>query len=551
METRNMLTNEDEIRNLRQQLDEANAAIEAIRAGQVDALVVEDKNGPQLYILKSADQTYRLFIEKMREGAITLNSEGVILYCNSRFASMLNVPLENLIGAYFEKFIPGEYKKTFDALIRKGWKQECKEELFLVSSEGKIIPVLVSLTTIDLDEGTVLSLIFTDLSSQKEIEKQLREKNEQLQAANAFAEKLNNELEERVTERTKELLSSREHFKFLADTIPVIVWTALPNGDHDYFNMQWYNYTGLTFEQSKGKGWQSVEHPDDLPGILTAWNRALISGTSFKKEVRKRAANGSYRSYIMNAMPLKNSDGKVIRWFGVSMDIEDQKKDMERKDEFISMASHELKTPVTTLKAYTEILLMEAESKENAVARKMLQKMNLQINKLTGLIGDLLDVSKSNSGQLNLEIEKIDFNQLVKEVVNTMQFTIKLHTIELNLAKTQIIEGDKNRLGQVITNLLSNAAKYSPNANKIVISTETNANQIKLSVQDFGIGIPLSQQPQLFSRFFRVSKNTYPGLGLGLYICNEIIKRHSGKMDFKSEEGKGSTFCFYLPIKNN
>ena len=108
METRNMLTNEDEIRNLRQQLDEANAAIEAIRAGQVDALVVEDKNGPQLYILKSADQTYRLFIEKMREGAITLNSEGVILYCNSRFASMLNVPFENLIGAYFEKFIPGE-----------------------------------------------------------------------------------------------------------------------------------------------------------------------------------------------------------------------------------------------------------------------------------------------------------------------------------------------------------------------------------------------------------------------------------------------------------
>jgi two-component system CheB/CheR fusion protein len=177
--------------------------------------------------------------------------------------------------------------------------------------------------------------------------------------------------------------------------------------------------------------------------------------------------------------------------------------------------------------------------------------MDRQINKLTGLIGDLLDVSKSNSGQLNLEIEKIDFNQLVKEVVNTMQFTIKLHTIELNLAKTQIIEGDKNRLGQVITNLLSNAAKYSPNANKIVISTETNANQIKLSVQDFGIGIPLSQQPQLFSRFFRVSKNTYPGLGLGLYICNEIIKRHSGKMDFKSEEGKGSTFCFYLPIKNN
>ncbi|MGN6532787.1 MAG: sensor histidine kinase, partial [Ginsengibacter sp.] len=178
----------------------------------------------------------------------------------------------------------------------------------------------------------------------------------------------------------------------------------------------------------------------------------------------------------------------------------------------------------------------------------MLQKMDMQINKLTSLIGDLLDVSKTNSGQLNLDIEQIDFNELVKEVVNVMQVTFKTHTIELHLSETHIIEGDKNRLGQVITNLVSNAAKYSPKANKIIISTAKDGSQIKLCVRDYGIGIPLSQQPKLFSRFFRVSKNTYPGLGLGLFICNEIIKRHHGKMDFKSEEGKGSVFCFYLPI---
>jgi two-component system CheB/CheR fusion protein len=549
MGTTKMRTNEDEIKSLRQQLDEANAAIEAIRAGQVDALVVEDKNGPRLYILKSADQTYRLFIEKMTEGAITLNNEGVILYCNSRFANMVDIPLENLIGSYFSKFIPKQSKKSFDNLIRKGWRQECKDELSLVSSGNKIIPVLASLTTLDLDEGTVLSLIFTDLTNQKKIEKKLREKNELLRKANAFAEKLNNELEERVTERTKELLTSREHFQFLANTIPVIVWTALPTGDFDYFNTQWYNYTGMDFKQSAGKGWQAAEHPDDIENVLVAWNKALISGEPFKIESRKRSANGVYRWHIMNASPLTDSNGSVIRWFGVCADIDDQKKDMERKDEFISMASHELKTPVTTLKAYTEILLMEAESKENGVGKNMLQKMDRQINKLTGLIGDLLDVSKSNSGQLNLDIEKIDFNQLVKEVISVMQLTIKTHTIELNLSKTQIIDGDKNRLGQVITNLVSNAAKYSPKANKIIISTENQAGQIKLCVRDYGIGIPLSQQPKLFSRFFRVSKNTFPGLGLGLYICNEIIKRHSGKMDFKSEEGKGSIFCFYLPVK--
>lgn len=549
METINTLTNLDEIESLRQQLDEANAAIEAIRTGQVDAFVVEDNGGPRLYTLKSADQTYRLFIEKMTEGAITLNNEGVILYCNSRFAAMLNIPLANMIGSYFKEYIPEQSKNPFDKLIRKGWEEECKGEISLVSADGKEIPVLVSLTTLDLDEGTVLSLIFTDLTSQKKIEKQLREKNDQLQAANAFVEKLNNELEQRVTDRTKELLTSREHFKFLADTIPVIVWTALPNGDLDYFNTRWYDYTGMDFEQSVGKGWQSAEHPEDLANVLVEWNKSLISGNAFKVEARKRSAKGVYRYHIMNALPFKDNDGNVIRWFGVCTDIEDQKKDMERKDEFISMASHELKTPVTTLKAYTEILLMGAETQKNKVGLNMLQKMDQQINKLTILIGDLLDVSKSNSGQLNLNIEKIDFNQLIKEVVNVMQLTIKTHTIELDLSETELINGDKNRLGQVISNLISNATKYSPQANKINISTENDGDQIKLCVQDYGIGIPVSQQSKLFSRFFRVSENTYPGLGLGLYICNEIIKRHSGKMDFISEEGKGSTFCFYLPIK--
>ncbi|MGN6195126.1 MAG: PAS domain-containing sensor histidine kinase [Ginsengibacter sp.] len=542
-------TQQEEIESLRRQLEEANAAIDAIRTGQVDAFVIEDKNGPQLYTLKSADQTYRLFIEKMTEGAVTINEKGVILYCNSRFAAMLKIPLNKMIGSSFKEYIAKRFKNRFDRMIGNGWQQECKDEISLVATDGKVIPMLVSLTTLDLDEGTVLSLIFTDLTSQKLIEKQLREKNEQLETAKAFAEKLNNELEQRVNERTKELSSSREYFRFLADTIPVIVWTAFPNGDHDYFNMQWYNYTGLTFEQSVGTGWQSVEHPDDLPKMLTAWNAALISAQPFKIEVRKRAADGSYRSFIMNAMPLKDAEGNVIRWFGASIDIEDQKKDMERKDEFISMASHELKTPVTTLKAYTEILLMEAMGKQNKGELNMLQKMDTQINKLTNLIGDLLDVSKSISGQLNLDFEIVDFNQLVKDVTNVMQLTAKNHTIHLNLSETCLIYGDKNRLSQVISNLISNAVKYSPKADKINISTESTEKEIKLCVRDYGIGIPVSQQPKLFNRFFRVSKNTYPGIGLGLYISNEIIKQHSGRMDFKSEEGKGSVFCFYLPIK--
>jgi signal transduction histidine kinase len=221
---------------------------------------------------------------------------------------------------------------------------------------------------------------------------------------------------------------------------------------------------------------------------------------------------------------------------------------MEKKDQFISMASHELKTPVTSLKAYTEILMMTQKPKENADTISMLDKMNKQIDKLTHLIGDLLDVSKANAGELNFYFEKIDFNELIKEVTGIMQLTSRKHKIELQLSDTRIIEGDKSRLGQVITNLLSNAIKYSPDANKIIVSSLSSENYIKICVQDFGIGIPISEQSKLFKRFFRVTNNTFPGLGLGLYICNEIIKRHSGTMEFKSEDGKGSVFCFTLPV---
>ncbi|HXS54840.1 MAG TPA: PAS domain-containing sensor histidine kinase [Hanamia sp.] len=540
-----------EIEILRQKLDEANDTIDAIRAGKVDAFIVKDKEGHRIYTLKSADQTYRVFIEKMIEGAVTLNKKGIILYSNSRFASMIHISLSKIMGSYFQQYVSVESTAVFNTLVEKGWKEECKGEISLITDNGKVIPVLISLTTLELDEGTALSLILTDLTSQKNIEKQLREKNEQLEAAKLFTEKLNNELELRVKERTNELLASREHFKFLADTIPVIVWTAKPDGDFDYFNRQWYDYTGLTFEESKGNGWQSVLHPDDLQNVVNEWNRCALSGQPFKFEERMRNARGKYFSHISNALPFKNSEGEIIAWFGVCTNIEDQKREMEKKDEFISMASHELKTPVTSLKAYTEILMMNLKPQENEGAISMLRKMDKQIDKLTSLIGDLLDVSKSKSGQLNFSFEKIDLNELMHEVTGIIQLSSSKHKIELHLSDTQIIKGDRNRLGQVIANLLSNAIKYSPNADKIIVSSVNSKDQVKICVKDFGIGIPLSEQSKLFSRFFRVSNNTYPGLGLGLYICNEIIHRHSGTMEFQSEEGKGSMFCFTLPVINN
>ena len=165
---------------LRMQLEEANDTINAIRTGQVDAFVVEADGEHQLYTLKTADQTYRVFIEKMNEGAVTLNRDGLILYSNSRFANMMGMPLEKVLGLSFDEFIPEQSRVKFNELINTGWEEDCKEEIILQSRDDNFIPCLLSCNTLELDEGIALSLILTDLTILKEAEQQLKQKNEEL-----------------------------------------------------------------------------------------------------------------------------------------------------------------------------------------------------------------------------------------------------------------------------------------------------------------------------------------------------------------------------------
>src|SRR5258705_7790444 len=185
----------EELKELRFQLHEANETIQAIRTGQVDALMVETEGGPQLYTLKSADHTYRVFIEKMKEGAVTLDSNGIILYSNSQFADMINLPLTKVIGLSIMNFIPDECKPRFKKLIEQGWHSDSKGEIYLKNKNNELIPYLVSVISLELVEGTALSIILTDLTVQKENEKQLQLKNQKLEEAKLAAYKMNEELE--------------------------------------------------------------------------------------------------------------------------------------------------------------------------------------------------------------------------------------------------------------------------------------------------------------------------------------------------------------------
>jgi len=182
---------------------------------------------------------------------------------------------------------------------------------------------------------------------------------------------------------------------------------------------------------------------------------------------------------------------------------------------------------------------------------ELLAKMDHQINRLSNLIADLLEVTKISTGRLQVASSVFSFNEMVEEVIEEVQRTSVNHEIQRNLHFDKEITGDKERICQVIINLLTNAIKYSPDASRIIISTEGNDSEVKICVQDFGIGIRKDQQERIFEQFYRVNGNreyTFPGLGLGLYISAEIVKHLNGRIWVDSVEGKGSTFCFSLPL---
>ncbi len=536
---------------LRIQLEEATDAIEAIRTGQVDALVVNSGDGHQLYTLKTADQTYRMFIEKMNEGAVTINREGLILYCNSRFASMVFMPLEKVIGLAFNTFIHPDAIEKFDAVVDNAWREDCKEEIELVKSNGKGLCCLLSCNTLELDEGLALSLILTDLSILKNAENQLKIKNLQLAAAHLATEKLNNQLEDTVRDRTRELYVSREHFKYLANNIPQMTWTNLPDGEPDYYNQQWYTYTGLNFAQSKTGRWAKVIHPDDLAATNEKYYNALKTGDIFEIESRyKRASDGAYRWHLNRAVPLRNEEGDIVFWVGTATDIEDQKKEMEKRDEFIGIASHELKTPLTSLKGYLQLI---TSTKKEEVPPKVVQyveKATKALGKLQSLINDLLDVSKIQAGKLEYAFSTINISELIRVCVENAEHIYPDNIFENRDGHEFLVDGNAERLEQVLMNMISNAVKYSHQNKTVIVNSERIANFVRVSVTDFGIGLSHDQKEHIFERFYRVEDKKYltSGLGMGLYICAEIIHNHKGKIGVESEFGEGSTFYFELPL---
>lgn len=344
------------------------------------------------------------------------------------------------------------------------------------------------------------------------------------------------------------LIESEKRFRLLADIMPQQVWTANEKGEVDYVNLVALNYFG----KSEGEfiaDWPSLVHPNDIELVLKSWKKSVEDLTSYQVECRLKNKDGLYRWHLARATSYVNKNNQV-KWFGTNTDIELHKANEQKKDEFISMASHELKTPVTNLKTYSYILQGQFEKGGNTKSAELVKKMDIQVNKLAKLIGDFLSVSRVEGQQFQVNKANFKFDELVDECVSCIQITTPTH--QLIIENNEVIEyyGDRLRLEQVFSNFLSNAIKYSPEANKVIINSELHNDKIVISIRDFGIGIEKENIDKLFNRFYRVDNTStrFQGLGLGLYISSEIIKAHKGSVLIESEIGKGSTFYFHLPL---
>ena len=373
-------------------------------------------------------------------------------------------------------------------------------------------------------------------------------------------------------------LASERRYRQLAESIPQIVWRALPDGQLEYWNHRWFEYTGGEEGMSSEQAWAYV-HPDDRGKCTASWDASRSGGATFQCEIRLLRADGTYRWHLRRALPERSRDGEIVAWLGTDTDIDDRKRaDDERsellvreraarfeaeaaqkraaelyveareavrmRDDFLTVAAHELRTPLTTLRLQAQQLARGPNATDTA--RSLLRS----VERLCRLVDQLLDVSRMGGDKLRLQLERGDLRAIVRDVADRFVEEAQRSgcTIEIGDDGPVHADFDPLRIEQVVANLLVNAIKYG-RGKPIEVSVRHEGTLARLIIRDHGIGVAREEQARIFERFARaVSVREYGGLGLGLFISKQIVDAHGGNIRVTSDPGDGATFTVDLPL---
>ncbi len=528
---------------LRQRLEEAEAVLHAISTDGVDAVVVQREGETQVrMLLQEAESALRDREDQLQlaKGAAQLGIQDYDLQSgriqwDERAGDLWGIdpsaPLT--IAAVVASVHPDDQAGFHAALTRaRASPRDARysAQFRVISSRDKKSRWIEANGKVFFNAGRAVRLIHTvqDITVRKLSEVTLRDSEQQLRA--------------------------------LADTLPQLAWTARPDGSIEWYNQRWYEYTGTTPEQVEGWGWQSVHDPAVLPQVMDAYQKSLITGVPFDMVFPLRGADGVFRSFLTRTMPLRDEQGRIVRWIGTNTDISAQlaletalRVQDRRKDEFLATLAHELRGPLAPLSSMLEVMeLADADVVQRKSARQTMQR---QLGHLVRLVDDLLDVSRITRDKLSLRKQCLELAPIIQQAVETCRAAVQDagHKLEFDLPNTPIhLDADAVRLVQIFSNLIHNACKYTDPGGRIAVTVKREDNEVRVSVKDSGIGIPADKLRSVFELFVQVDRaleRAQGGLGIGLTLVQRLVSMHGGAVRAYSEgAGAGSEFVVTLPV---
>jgi PAS domain S-box-containing protein len=473
-------------------------------------------------------------------------------FVNKTFSDWYDLDREKVTGMHARDVLGDELfrfvKPYMDAALR-GEPQSFEYELYKRGGRSISRSLHVTYTPDRMPDGTLRGFVVvgSDVTERENVQRQLRE--------------------------------SEVRFRFMAESMPQKIFTVSAAGQIDYLNPQWEQYSGVPISKllQGEKVWMSMVHPDDIRTVDKTWRHAFRKQEQVELEFRLRRHDGEFRWHIGRMKPMELDEGQKLIWVGSLTDVHDMRVATERrrelevrtaalteqrgqllalnqaKDEFISLASHQLRTPATGVKQYLSMLLQGFAGELTGDQRLFLQTAYESNERQINIVNDLLQVARIDAGKVRLHPRQTDIARLVKNVVNEhlSQFQSRKQEVVVRIKTPKMkAKVDDDRIHMVLDNIIDNASKYTPDGKTITVTAEIVDGLLKISVTDQGVGIGREDRAKIFQKFSRLESpliQTVEGSGLGLYWAQKIVDLHGGTINVKSKVGVGTTFTVSLP----
>ena len=524
------------IAELELRLDESEETLRAIRTGEVDALVVAGPEGEQVFTLEGADHPYRVLVQEMHEGTVTLDPGGLILYSNPQFAAMVGLPVQNVMGARMERFLPNDERSMFAALFESALRDRRRGEISLLAEDGRRVPAYVSLNRLGTVGQENVCVVITDLTEQRRGE------------AMVAAEQLSRSILEQAVEAVVVIDAEGKILRASGTANRLAGRNVL---------LQDFDSAFRLIPSSEPGQMTGVAKLDAQALLAAARSGQILRGIELELE----APGGPCCTVLLSAGPLWNGPPELLGCVVTLTDISDRKQAEEALSrqsqalarsnadlqQFAYVTSHDLQEPLRTIASYAQLLKRRYESQLGSDADEFIEFIVSGVQRMKSLIDALLSFSRV----VNIETAPfalVDMEGALQWASMNLQIIIEESKAQVTHGELPTVRGDQVMLVQLFQNLISNSIKYRSKENpQIHVSAERQDADWVFSVKDNGLGIDPQYHERIFGVFKRLHGREIPGTGIGLAICQRILQKHGGRIWVNSQLGAGSEFKFTLP----